>query len=134
LIHLQLNNGLAEVTKAIESGGSSANVIIAYSNRGLAHAAKAEYALAIEDYKAALALNPEYVKAYSNLGIAYYHGKEYDAAIENLAQAIERLSKITVLDPDEIKTFLNSLYYRGLSYRAARKYYSSKLGDASMWI
>lgn len=64
---------ISENTKVIDSGASSTGVIIAYNNRGMAHNDKGEYALAIEDYKKALSLNPEYTKAYSNLGITYYH-------------------------------------------------------------
>ncbi|MDR2149938.1 MAG: tetratricopeptide repeat protein [Spirochaetaceae bacterium] len=95
---------IAEATEAIKIG--SPLDAIAYSNRGIAHDAKGEYALAIEDCKKALALSPEYTKAYSNLGITYYHIRKYDLAIENITQTIERLSKNPVLDPDETKTFL----------------------------
>jgi tetratricopeptide (TPR) repeat protein len=111
---------IAEFTEAIKIGSQSD--AIAYNNRGMAHAAKKEYALAIEDYKKAIELNCEYAKAYSNLGIVYFMTTEYSAAIENLTQTITRLFKIYNLDPDNKKTFLNTLFYRGISYTKTRNF------------
>lgn len=110
-----------EFTKAIKIGSKSD--AIAYNNRGMAHATKKEYTLAIEDYKKSLELNKEYSKAYSNLGIVYFTISKEDDAIENLTQAIDRLSKIFDRDTDNTKTFLNSLFYRGLLYKNSRKFY-----------
>jgi tetratricopeptide (TPR) repeat protein len=118
------NSSIDEFTKAIKLGSKSD--AIAYNNRGMAHAAKKECILAIEDYKKALTINPEYTKAYSNLGIEYWNIQEYVTAIENLTQAIEYFSKVTNLDVDGIKTFLNSLYYRGLSYQKTKKNHLAK--------
>ncbi|MDR2478863.1 MAG: tetratricopeptide repeat protein [Treponema sp.] len=118
---------IAEATEAIKIGSESD--AIAYNNRGMAHVgkgnsasgcgmthiAKTEYTLAIEDYKKALALDPEDKvgdgKTYSNLGTVYFLTKEYNTAVENLTQAIERLSKVSNRNSDETKTFSNSLYY-----------------------
>lgn len=131
---------IAECTEAIKIGSQSDSS--AYNNRGMAHTGKGndasncgkrhvaetEYALAIEDHKKALALDPEDkdAKVHSNLGTAYYFIQEYNTAIENLTQAIERLSKTSNLDPDSTKTFSNSFYYRGLSYINTRKFYLAK--------
>jgi len=54
---------------------------------------------------------------------------EYDKAIKNLTQAIEvfdTLSKLSILGDDEIRTFSNSLYYRGISYLNLHKYSFAK--------
>lgn len=115
---------IVEFTKAIAIGSKSDH--IAYSNRGMAHAAKFEYGLAIEDYKRSLEINSEYTKAYSNLGIAYFETKNYVIAIENLTQAIDRISKNYNATPDDRFTLQNSLYYRGVSYRMIREFYSAK--------
>lgn len=132
---------IAEATEAIKIGSKSDGISnAAYNNRGMAHTdkgnsalthgmkrdAKTEYELAIEDYKKALALDPEDAKTHSNLGIVYHHLQDYDKAIENLTWAIERLSKVSNLDADDAKTFSNSLYYRGRSYAMTRKFYLAK--------
>ena len=118
------DSAIAEFTKAIKIGSPSTP--IAYSNRGMAHNAKMEYELAIEDYKKALEINPDYVKAYSNLGIAYYMITKHENAIENLTRAIDSLSRLSTLDPDGTLTFSNSLYYRGISYAKIRNFYLAK--------
>ena len=115
---------IAEFTEAIKIGSQSD--AIAYNNRGMAHVAKKEYALAIDDYKKALAIDPAYAKAYSNIGILYCNMQDYDNAIENLTQAIEHLSGKKAVDSDNIKTLSNSLYHRGLSYKETRKFYLAK--------
>jgi tetratricopeptide (TPR) repeat protein len=115
---------IAEFTEAIKIGSQSDAV--AYNNRGMAHGAKQEYALAIGDYKKALEINPEYTKAYSNLGIVYCSITEYNGAIETLTEAIERLSKESARDSNNEETLLNSLYYRGVSYKNTHKFYLAK--------
>jgi tetratricopeptide (TPR) repeat protein len=120
----EYDSSIAEFTEAIKIGSPSD--AIAYNNRGMAHAAKKEYGLAIEDYKNALDINSEYIKAYSNLGIAYCMITEYNDAIENLTRVIDSFSKTSDLDSDSAKTFLNSLYYRGFSYKNTRKFYLAK--------
>ena len=54
----------------------------AYNNRGIAYDEKGEFDKAIEDYKKAIELNPEYADAYNNRGLAYYGKDESDRAIE----------------------------------------------------
>jgi tetratricopeptide (TPR) repeat protein len=120
----EYDSAIVEFTEAIKTGSQSGAV--AYNHRGMAHAAKKEYALAIEDYKKSLELDHEYAKAYSNLGFVYYIIREYNDAIENLTQAVDRISKIAKFDPYNTKTFLNSLFYRGLSYKDTRKFYLAK--------
>ncbi|MDR2001725.1 MAG: tetratricopeptide repeat protein [Prevotella sp.] len=115
---------IAQFTEAIKIGSTSDAIV--YNNRGMAHSAKKEYGLAIEDYKKALEINPGYIKVYSNLGIAYCMITEYNDAIENLTRAIDNFSKMPALDSDNTKTFLNSLYYRGFSYKNTRKFYLAK--------
>ena len=79
------------------------------------------------DEKAVIILTGfQYAKAYTNFGIVYYNIAEYDNAIERLNQAITLLSKVYSFNQDNINTFLNSLYYRGISYKETRKYYLAK--------
>ena len=52
---LKLNSGLFDV----------------YNKRGLIYSEKGNYDLAIQNYDAAIELNPDYVHAYANRGLAY---------------------------------------------------------------
>jgi tetratricopeptide (TPR) repeat protein len=116
---------IAEFTEAIKIGSQSD--AIAFNNRGMAHTAKNEYTLALDDYQKAITIDPIYTKAYSNIGILYWNVQEYDNAIENLTQAIKLIPDLVAIDSDTIDVLLNSLFYRGLSYKQTRKYYLAKI-------
>jgi len=64
-----------------------------------------EYALAIEDFNAALRLDPKSADAYHGRGIAYSQLEEHDQAIADLSESIQ-------LNPTSFRVFYN----RGVMY------------------
>jgi tetratricopeptide (TPR) repeat protein len=129
-------------TLAIEAGDlPDRSLAYVYNNRGASYRNMNRYNQAIEDYDAAIRLNPEYATAYYNRGIAYdrkgFHGlaiDDFDTAIRlnpdlsdaynqrGLAYvkdgrydiAIENFSQAIRLDPE-----LDSAYFnRGLVYHS----------------
>ncbi len=106
-------------TAIIQSGQeTSANLAIAFNNRGAAYNDKGEYDRAIQDLDQAIRLNPNYAMAFNNRGIAYDGKKEYDHAIRDYDQAIR-------LNPNLAQAFNNrgAAYYRKKEYdRAIQDY------------
>jgi tetratricopeptide (TPR) repeat protein len=129
-------------TLAIEAGDlPDRSLAYVHNNRGASYRNMNRYNQAIEDYDAAIRLNPEYATAYYNRGIAYdrkgFHGlaiDDFDTAIRlnpdlsdaynqrGLAYvkdgrydvAIENFSQAIRLDPE-----LDSAYFnRGLVYHS----------------
>ena len=116
-----------------------------YSNRGIAHDNLGQYQRAIEDYREAIRLKPDYAEAYNNRGAAYhnlgqkqraiedyneairlkpYTAEAYNnrgAAYDNLGQkqrAIEDYNEAIRLKPD----YVDAYYNRGLTYRELGQY------------
>ncbi len=84
----------------------------AYYNRGFERLEIGDYAGAIADYDASLALNPDRATSYNNRGLAKYHLGNVPGAIADYTKAIE-------LDPDEPVTYFNRAvaYYKIGDYR-----------------
>ncbi|MGE0769943.1 MAG: tetratricopeptide repeat protein, partial [Hyphomicrobiaceae bacterium] len=61
----------------------------AYVNRGVAYAAENDAGRAIDDYVAALAINPRDAAAFHNSGNLWAHEGQYDRAITMYSRAIE---------------------------------------------
>ena len=76
-----------------------------YNNRGIIHAKKGKYGLAIEDFNKAIELDPKHVEAYCNRGTAYSLQKDFEIAIENY-------NKAAALNPRHAGTYNN----RGATY------------------
>ena len=87
------------------------NLPIAYSNRGLAHAAKGEYGFAIRDYDEALRRDPELTRAYAGRGGAHQALGEHDDAIRDFDEALRR-------DGEDSTSYRR----RGDSYAAKHEY------------
>ena len=68
-----------------------------------------EHARAIDDFSAALALNPAFVKAYNNRGNAYADLQQRGSALQDYCAAL-------AVDPG----YTDALYNRGLEYSAVR--------------
>jgi TPR repeat protein/Flp pilus assembly protein TadD len=76
-----------------------------YNNRGASYRNLSRYNQAIEDYDAAIRLNPEYATAFYNRGIAYDRKGFYGLAIDDFDTAVE-------LNPDLSDAYIQ----RGLAY------------------
>jgi tetratricopeptide (TPR) repeat protein len=77
--------------------------------------AKKEYEFAIQEYKKALSVNPDYAEAHRNLARVYYVQKKY-------LNAAEHYKKLTYLDPYDIDAYILT----ALSYAEAKKYSEAK--------
>ena len=77
--------------------------------------AKKEYELAIQEYKKALSVNPDYAKAHRNLARVYYVQKKY-------LKAAEHYKKLTYLNPYDIDAYVLT----ALAYAEAQKYSEAK--------
>jgi tetratricopeptide (TPR) repeat protein len=92
---------VAACTEVINSSEFSvAERAVAHFNRGSARDLLGETTLAIEDYDAALLLNPEMKAAYFNRANAYFMLDDYTRAIEDYGQAIQ-------IDPADIHAYNN---------------------------
>ena len=63
---------------------------IQFSNLGVAWYEKGDYDKAIEYYKRAVELNPDFVEAYNNLGVSYAKQGNYNQAIECYKKAAKK--------------------------------------------
>jgi tetratricopeptide (TPR) repeat protein len=76
-------------TAAIGSGQlSGADLAGASLSRGIAHAAKAEYELAIRDFDQAIRSKPDFAEAFANRCRAYIHKREDARALPDCEEAI----------------------------------------------
>jgi tetratricopeptide (TPR) repeat protein len=57
--------------------------------KGFEYQAHGDLDKALEEYQAALELNPDYVQVYTNVGTVYLGMKDYDRAIENFKKVIQ---------------------------------------------
>src|SRR6476660_2598290 len=68
----------------IEAGrGGPSSRAIAYNNRGIAYAAKADYDRAVADFENAIAIDPAFVKPFNNRGATRLKKGEYNGAMED---------------------------------------------------
>jgi tetratricopeptide (TPR) repeat protein len=76
--------------------------------------ASKEYGLAIQEFKKALAINPDYAEAHRNIARVYYVQKKY-------LKAAEHYKKFTSLNPYDLDVYL----YTASAYERAQKYYEA---------
>ena len=81
----------------------------AYTERGVTYYNKGDIDKAIEDYNAAIALDPGFAEAYTHRGQSYHDRGEIDKAITDYNKAIE-------LNPELAEPYT----CRGLSTRTGR--------------
>src|SRR5476651_2684333 len=62
---------------------TTANIAIAFFNRGLSYAHQGQYDRAFQDFDQAIKLNPNYAKAFSNRGVIYAKKGQHDRAIQD---------------------------------------------------
>jgi TonB family protein len=92
-------------------GGLDPTSAEAFYSRGNTSSAARDYGRAIQDYRQAIRLKPDFESAFYARGNAYYGAKDYDRAVEDYSRAIR-------LKPD----FANAFDARGNSYLAAKDY------------
>jgi tetratricopeptide (TPR) repeat protein len=91
---------------------------IAHNNLGNVYQSQGLYDRAIEQYQAALRLEPDFAEAYYNLGVAYQYQGLYDLAIEQYQATLK-------LRPDYVRAHYNlgiAYQYQGLYDRAIEQY------------
>jgi len=86
----------------------------AFLIQGLAHIKTGEHEKAIDLFKQALEINPDWKEAYLNLGIAYYKIGSYDLALKAFQNLLERT-------PDNGP----ALFFQGLSLQGLGRYQES---------
>lgn len=97
-----LNEAKGHAQKAIELHPVYTN---AYLIKGNAHFYLKEYDLAIQAYRQALAINPEYKEALQNLPLALRDGGRYFGEVEgNLSKAITCLKEAETYQPNDYET------------------------------
>jgi tetratricopeptide (TPR) repeat protein len=84
---------------------SQVKIPFAYNNRGSAYNVAGEHDLAIQDFDAAIALEPEYTIAFNNRGLAYESKGMYDLAISDFTKAIALQA-----------TYFDAINNRGVAY------------------
>jgi tetratricopeptide (TPR) repeat protein len=76
---------------ALIGGGreTKASLAMDYRNRGIAHARKKDYDLAIADYSSAIALDPRFTAAYNDRALAYTNKGDFQHAVADVNKAVE---------------------------------------------
>jgi tetratricopeptide (TPR) repeat protein len=81
---------IAACSALIEAGaGTNSNLPVAFNNRGIGYADKGAYEQAIQDFNAAISLNPALALAYSNRGATYAGYGLFEKAVNDYNKAIE---------------------------------------------
>ena len=83
------------------------NDALLFNIRGACYAGLNQINLAIENYKKAIAINPEYSKAHFNLAGVFHELDDFDAAIESYQNAILLEPRHTIVLGLHIKSLAN---------------------------
>lgn len=127
-----------------------------YYNKATVYSDEGKYTLAVDNFKKALAIEPDSIEIIFNLGITYINKKEYDSAVEcfekvlkvspdevaalsNIALAhskkfefdksINYYKKVLEINPEDTSTFkdLGDVYTKDKQYDNAIEYYNNFL-------
>ena len=101
LAKTQYHEAIAAFSKAIDSGFRRAD---GFNNRGVCRFYIGDLDRAIEDYTAAVGLNPNFGDAFKNRGGAWFYKKFYARAIADYTRSLD----VNPQDPD-------TLYHRGVA-------------------
>ncbi|OQX83815.1 MAG: hypothetical protein B6D63_05615 [Candidatus Latescibacteria bacterium 4484_7] len=95
------------------------------NNSGVIHYHNGQYEKALELFKKAIELDPEFTEGYNNLGLTYTEIQEEEKATEAFKKAIE-------LNPDLAATYnnLGYVFYRLGSYEEAIEMYNEAIGKS----
>jgi tetratricopeptide (TPR) repeat protein len=112
-----------------DEAGNRINLIITYINRGNLRLARAEYAMAIADFDAAIRLEPENAEAQLNKGVALIAMEQFGPAIVVLTEAVS----LGVQEPH--KAYYNRAVAREAlgDFRGALEDYSTALAIRPDW-
>jgi hypothetical protein len=90
---------------AITQIGRNPTAYQAYNSRGLSYGQLGLFDDAIQDFKKAIELNPNFDESYNNCGVVYFLKGQYDRAVENYNRAIS-------LNHDNAEAYVNRGYVR----------------------
>ena len=93
----QLQQALSESNQMLEEFPNS---FVLYNISGASNAGLMQFDVAIENYKQALKIKPDYVEAYYNMGVAQKDKGDLEAAIESYKQALK-------INPDYAEAYNN---------------------------
>lgn len=97
----RLDEAISLYTECIDKGElSSRNLAIGLNNRGNIHLDQKRYNFAIEDFDAALKIDPAYAKSLNNRGLAYQGKGLFHFALKDFEAAIEA-------DPQHMNAYNN---------------------------
>lgn len=80
----EYQKAIALYTRIISENGAGPEVL---NNRGLSHFALEDFPAAIQDFAAAIELDPTFINAYNNRGLAYQKLGEFEKASEDFYRA-----------------------------------------------
>src|ERR1051326_3921522 len=80
------DDAITQLSGALATAITSYQKSYAYLNRGFAYNRKWHFDQAIQDFNAALKLNPELPEAYADRGVAYHQKGDIDQAIADFNQ------------------------------------------------
>ncbi len=130
--------------------------VYVHNNRGTGYMDQYNFEKAVEEFKKALSIDPDFAIARVNLGIAYYNLREYENALKELKKglrlkpgqpnalfvlglvykatnriddAISKFSQVLKLDPEDVATNYNLglLYARKRDYPMAISFFRKAL-------
>jgi len=103
---VEARKAIAACSALIESGTASGNALaMAYFNRGRAHTSRSEHQFAVEDYSAAIRLNPADDRFFNSRGKAYnFLGRD--------ASAVKDFDRAAELNPNDRSVYFN----RGMAH------------------
>lgn len=85
----QLQEAVLDYTRALEIGLPAAYAARVYNNRGMAMVAADLFANAVDDYTAAIRLDPKFSEAYVNRGVVHMMNRRMEAAFQDFADALK---------------------------------------------
>ena len=91
LVRSEQKNNIASLTEAIKNNPKDANAL---NLRGAAYGQAGEYERALEDFNAALAINPQYAQAFSNRALINVRAKRIPQAISDYDQRDQHRSEL----------------------------------------
>lgn len=110
----ELRSKVIECSKMVENDPLDYH---AFNERGTCEFQLHDFEGALNDYKRALKINPDFAKGYYNLGLLYHN-------LERLHKAIYYYGKAIKIDPEFAEAYCN----RGV-VKAQKKHFKSALND-----